>query len=313
MCWVRPDEALRYAEQAVAYGTGHELFVIASYATTVVAWLRLRAGEWEDAERLARRELESGMVVRLLTKTVLAELAVRRGDRDAAERLARVGAEADRTGEPQRIVPVLELAVERALTTGAPMPTAQLERLVGRLPPGGSLGGRYAGRIAAWANVAGIDAGVAASMSPAHAAMIERDWRAAADAFGEVGWSYDRALMLSLLEDEESLAEAIDTARGLGAEPLTRRVAERMRRLGLRVPHGPREATRANPAGLTARQLEVLALLVDGLTNAEIADRLVVSTRTAEHHVAAVLAKLGATTRVEAARRAADLRLVTRA
>ena len=62
-----------------------------------------------------------------------------------------------------------------------------------------------------------------------------------------------------------------------------------MRELGLRVPHGPREATRANPAGLTARQLEVLALLVEGLTNAEIAERLVVSPRTAEHHVAAVL------------------------
>jgi DNA-binding NarL/FixJ family response regulator len=60
---------------------------------------------------------------------------------------------------------------------------------------------------------------------------------------------------------------------------------------------------------LTARQVEVLALLVDGLTNAEIAQRLVVSPRTAEHHVAAVLTKLGATTRREAARRASELRL----
>ena len=60
------------------------------------------------------------------------------------------------------------------------------------------------------------------------------------------------------------------------------------------MPHGPRAPTRANPAGLTARQLEVLSLLAAGLTNAEIADRLVVSPRTAEHHVAAVLAKLGA-------------------
>ena len=77
-------------------------------------------------------------------------------------------------------------------------------------------------------------------------------------------------------------------SRSCGAWP------RRMRELGLSVPRGPRETTRANPAGLTARQLEVLALLVDGLANAEIADRLVVSPRTAEHHVAAVLAKLGA-------------------
>jgi DNA-binding NarL/FixJ family response regulator len=106
------------------------------------------------------------------------------------------------------------------------------------------------------------------------------------------------------------LAEALDIARRLGAEPLTARVARRLRELGLRVPPGPRVATRGNPAGLTARQLEVLALLVEGLTNAEIAERLVVSPRTAEHHVAAVLRKLGAATRRDAARRASELRLV---
>ena len=61
------------------------------------------------------------------------------------------------------------------------------------------------------------------------------------------------------------------------------------------------------PAGLTPRQLEVLSLLSEGLTNAEIADRLVVSPRTVDHHVAAVLTKLGATTRREAARRAVEL------
>jgi DNA-binding NarL/FixJ family response regulator len=80
-----------------------------------------------------------------------------------------------------------------------------------------------------------------------------------------------------------------------------------MRTLGLKVPRGPREATRTNPLGLTPRQLEVLELIAAGRTNAEIADHLVVSTRTAEHHVAAVLTKLGATTRHEAARRAQEL------
>ena len=207
-------------------------------------------------------------------------------------------------------MPALELEIEWSLTTGAPLPAARLESLVAELPEG-RLGGRYAQRVAAWAAVAGIEAEVDTPLAPPYAAMAKRDWSAAADAFGAVGWTYDRALMLSMLDDEESLAEAIEIARGLGAEPLTRRVANRMRDLGQRVPHGPRERTRANPAGLTARQLEVLALLVDGLTNAEIADRLVVSPRTAEHHVAAVLTKLGAATRAEAARRAAELHLLT--
>jgi DNA-binding NarL/FixJ family response regulator len=63
------------------------------------------------------------------------------------------------------------------------------------------------------------------------------------------------------------------------------------------------------PDGLTPREAEVLALIAEGLTNAEIAERLVVSPRTAEHHVAAVLTKLGAPTRREAARRVSELRL----
>ena len=72
--------------------------------------------------------------------------------------------------------------------------------------------------------------------------------------------------------------------------------------MGARVPRGPRPATRARtPPGLTERQLAVLGLVTEGMTNAEIADRLVVSVRTVDHHVAAVLGKLGVRSRREAA------------
>jgi DNA-binding NarL/FixJ family response regulator len=67
-----------------------------------------------------------------------------------------------------------------------------------------------------------------------------------------------------------------------------------------RVPRGPRASTRENPVGLTGRQMQVLELLAQGLSNGQIADRLVVSPKTVEHHVAAVLDKLGAANRGEA-------------
>jgi DNA-binding CsgD family transcriptional regulator len=192
------------------------------------------------------------------------------------------------------------------------MPMERYEALLDELQTPRELIGWGAVRMAAWAAVAGIDVDLSPPVSPPHAAMLRHDWRGAAAAFGDVGWSYDRALMLSLLDDEEALLEALAIARALGAGPLAQRATRRLRDLGVRVPQGPRVTTRGNPAGLTARQLEVLSLLTEGLTNAEIADRLVVSPRTAEHHVAAVLMKIGASTRREAARRASELGLEAR-
>jgi DNA-binding CsgD family transcriptional regulator/tetratricopeptide (TPR) repeat protein len=309
MLWARADVAFRYGERALAYAVEHEQQTFVSYLTMMIAWLRLRAGAWDEAERITQEEIQrdSGLP-QLLAKTVLAELAVRRGDADAAERLADLGEQADRTREFQRTAPVLELEATWALTTGAPMPRQRFEQLAAEVRSRGPYVGWSACRVCAWAAVAGIETGLDPPDAPPYRAMVDRHWLRAAYDFGEVGWTYDRALMLSLIDEEEPLTEALEIARGLGAGPLTRRVSEGMRDLGLRIPQGPRDATRANPAGLTPRQLEVLGLLVEGLTNAEIADRLVVSPRTAEHHVAAVLTKLGATTRREAARRAAELR-----
>jgi DNA-binding CsgD family transcriptional regulator/tetratricopeptide (TPR) repeat protein len=309
MYWVRPHDALRYAEEGLAYAHDHEVHYLATYVETTVGWLRLRAGEWDEAERIALRVSERGLAVpQLLARTVLAELAVRRGDADIAGRVAELAGHADRAGDLQRRAPVLELEIERALLGGTPLPAAQIAKVMEEIQATGRRVG-WGARLIGWAALAGIDVDHDEALPPPHAAMRRRDWRAAAVAFGEVGWEYDRALMLSLLDEESALGEAIEIARALGAEPLAKRIARRLRELGFRVPPGPRETTRAHPAGLTARQVEVLALLVDGLTNAEIAQRLVVSPRTAEHHVAAVLTKLGATTRREAARRASELRL----
>ena len=67
------------------------------------------------------------------------------------------------------------------------------------------------------------------------------------------------------------------------------------------LPRGPRQATRKNPAGLTPGQMKVLTLLARGLQNSEIARELFLSPRTVDHHVSAILAKLGVRVRGEAA------------
>ena len=309
MVWIQPEPASRYTARGINYAEEHQVDTLLAYLNATDAWLRLRGGDWEMAEAAARREMASGVTVaQLLSATVLTELAVRRGDDDAAERLAEVREQADHTGELQRIGPVLELEMEWALTRDDPWP-GRFEQVMENLGPGPrvTVG---AARLAGWAAVAGLRHDFDRRMPVPHAAMIEGDWAGAAGAFAEVGWDYDRALMLSLLDDEQGLREALEIARSLGAAPLVGRVQRRMRNLGVTIPRGRLETTRTNPAGLTSRQVEVLVLLAEGLTNAEIADRLYVSPRTAEHHVTAVLAKLNVTSRREAARKATELRLV---
>ena len=94
--------------------------------------------------------------------------------------------------------------------------------------------------------------------------------------------------------------------------PAVRHAVLRDRRArGLPVPRGPRPASRASPAGLTARETEVLELLADGLSYAEVAERLVLSEKTVGHHVSAVLRKLREPTRSRAVATAQRLGVIS--
>jgi len=134
------------------------------------------------------------------------------------------------------------------------------------------------------------------------AAGLRGDWRAAAAAWERAGRPYERALELAESGQPEPTLEALAVLTQLGALPAVAIVRERLRLQGVRQrPRAPQRATLANSSRLTARQVEILRLVADGLSNAEIAHRLVLSTRTVDHHVSAVLQKLGLASRRDAA------------
>jgi DNA-binding CsgD family transcriptional regulator len=167
------------------------------------------------------------------------------------------------------------------------------------------------GELALWRRKAGIVDEIPVEVAAPFALQLAGDWRGAADAWSALGCPYEAALARSETEDEQALKQGLEESAGLGAVPLAAIVRRRLRELGASdVPRGPRAATRENPAQLTSREIEVLALIAEGKRNAAIAQILFVSTRTVDHHVSSILRKLGVHTRGEAAAEAGRLDLL---
>jgi DNA-binding CsgD family transcriptional regulator len=167
-----------------------------------------------------------------------------------------------------------------------------------------------AGELAFWRRRAGIVEPCPAVAAEPFAVHLAGDWARAAELWERVGCPYEAALALADADDPESLRRALDALLELGSGPASAQVARRLRERGERgLARGPRPSTRANPAGLTARQVDVLRLVAQGLRNAEIAQELVLSERTVDHHVTAILQKLGARSRTEATAHAMRLGL----
>jgi DNA-binding CsgD family transcriptional regulator len=172
------------------------------------------------------------------------------------------------------------------------------------------------GAIAAWTRRCGLSPVDIAGIESPYAELVAGDWRAAADIWQEMGSPYERGL--ALLDsatygspDTDAMLEAVRIFDDLGASATVARAQAILRQCGVKsIPRGRRASTRANGFGLTRRELEVLALVKDGLTNGDIAARLFISEKTVDNHVSALLAKLGVGSRRDAARIAVDADLV---
>ncbi len=168
------------------------------------------------------------------------------------------------------------------------------------------------GEAALWNLILGREAPCGNDLPKPYALQFAGDARAASQVWRERGYPYEAAVAL-MLGDEEAQRESVRALEHFGAHGTANRVRERMRAHGLRgIPQGPRSTTRSNAGGLTEREVQILGLLDQGLSNAQMARRLRRSVRTVEHHVAALLGKLGAQSRQAAVARARERGLLDR-
>lgn len=302
---LRLDGVDDLVREAVAHAEGAEFLTFANYLQFEQAWLSLLRGDWERVH-LAAAALEGTSPFRTSALTLIGRLRARQGAPEANDLLDEAWEIAVAIGECQRIAPAACAAAEAAELAGEP------EAALGRVRTAYTIAVEHGtpperAELAYWMGRAGQPVLVPDIDHP-YAALAREEWRVAAQAWERAGCPYETAVALGHSDQPADVLQALALADDLGAVPLAAALRARARLLGVSVvPRGPTSTTRTNPAGLTDRQLDVVRLLADGSTNAEIAARLVLSVRTVDSHVSAALAKLGAHTRRAAAERAREL------
>jgi DNA-binding CsgD family transcriptional regulator/tetratricopeptide (TPR) repeat protein len=308
----RGDLAMRYLAEALEYCEVHEVQDHLNYTRAYGAHFDLNRGQWDKAARLAAGLIEHyalAIAQRIPALVVLAIVRARRGDPGVDALLGEAVRLALPTGELQRIGRVAATCAEVAWYRGDLKRVAD-DTAVGLQAAAGLRDPWIRGELAYWRRRADPLLDVPADLAEPYSLMIAGDWAGAAAAWQRLDAPYERALALAD-GPEEALRESLAILERLGAGPLTAIVRQRLRALGVRgIPRGPRASTRENLAGLTSREVQVLTLLVHGHTNAELAHRMHVSTKTVEHHVSAILEKLEVHSRTEAVAAAFGLGIV---
>jgi DNA-binding CsgD family transcriptional regulator/tetratricopeptide (TPR) repeat protein len=305
----------RYYQAGVAYCEEHDIGVYLCCLHSVQTTALERLGRWDEAVALSEvvlRRVVSSPVNRMIPLGTLGRISARRAAPDGWQHLEQAMTAAAGTGEPQHVVP-MRLGRAEARWLSGDLNAARQEaglavRAAARADPW------LRGEAATWAQRTGwaaveLPGPLTAGLAEPYRLQLAGDWQAAAAAFSELGCRYDAALALFDGGTEAALRTALETCSELGATATERVIRRAMRQSGIRsIPAGSRPATRADPAGLTRREREVLDLIRAGHTDAEIAGKLFISVKTAGHHVSAVLRKLGATSRREAAALGGDPR-----
>jgi DNA-binding CsgD family transcriptional regulator/tetratricopeptide (TPR) repeat protein len=303
--WFRLDEAESYLTRAITLAEEAEFLGFLSYMRLEQARMEFSRGRWDEAARLAVTGLDAQTPTRCTALMLLARVLVRRGQPDVTSLLGRAWDLAAKVDELQRTGPAAAARAEAAWLHGDQAAVRDIAAPV--YAEAIRLGDQaHTAELGYWLAKTGYR--VQPQGDHPYAVQAAGRWREAAALWEAAGCPYEHAAALAESPDPEHLLAALATLDELGAKPLAAYVRGRLRTLGVtRIPRGPLDETRVNPAGLTTRQIDVVRLLGKGYTNAEIASQLVVSVRTVDSHVAAALGKLGVASRREAAARAAEL------
>jgi DNA-binding CsgD family transcriptional regulator/tetratricopeptide (TPR) repeat protein len=299
----RYGEAAKYLSAGLAYCEQRDFDFQRPYMLAYRARMKFEQGHWlaasEDAEAVLHHPRMTP-VTQIPALRTLGHLRIRRGDPDANSPLEEARMLGGPQPELQRVGTLAAIAAEAAWLVGdmdgvVRAVTLAYERVSLRRDP------RMKGELAGWLWRANALEGSPTEIAEPYAMEISGNWLGAARAWQALGCPYEHAIVLGCYGREPEQREALAIFERLGAVPAAEALRRQMRSRGIRgIPRGLRSSTQKHPFGLTRREAQILALMRDGQRNAAIAKRLFLSTRTVDHHVSAILAKLRVTSRSDA-------------
>ena len=299
--------AVPYVRDGLDYCSTRDFDVWRYYLLSWQSKIQLAHGQWTEAAQTTTICLgEECPFARIHALVALGLVRARRGDPDAWGPLDEGVTLAEPRKELQWIAPVAIARAEAAWLEGRNDDAITETELA--YDDARRLDASWLAGLSYWRWRAGADEPIPSVGEEPYRLEMEGDWAGASKCWEKMGCPYEAALALIDADDDAVLQRALAELQALGAQPAAGVVARRLRERGaLNLPRGQRPATRANPANLTPRELEILALVAEGLRNAEIAERLFLSQRTVDHHVSAILRKLGVPNRVQAVTEATRL------
>jgi DNA-binding CsgD family transcriptional regulator/tetratricopeptide (TPR) repeat protein len=299
----RFDDADQYYRDGVAYCDQNDLDTDSYFLRAARTAVLEHRGHWDEAvatSTLLLEESSAAPLNQICPQNLIGVIRARRGEPEAWRALDGALANAAPTRQPQYLVPTRLARTEAFLTEGRASEARQEAELAADAAH--DIDPWMRGALRRWLDRAGSGRIIDGPVAEPYQLQESGDYGAAARAWDELGCRLDAALALLDSPDEDKLRDALRRLDELGAKATAGLARQKLRRLGARsVPVGPRRATRAHPLGLTPRECEVLELICERRTNAQIARTLLISAKTVDHHVSAVLAKLGVGNREAAA------------
>ena len=306
------DDGEKMIAEGIAFDTSYDLDSWTYYLLGIQSLLRMEQGRLEDAETISKGVLgleRLTLLMKLPALTVLARSQLRLGRSGFKKYLNQSLESSFATDELQYIIPARFGAVEAAwLHADIDAAYTQLKWLC-ELEPS-ELDHWRAGELSEWVHRFEFDLKPRSTFELPEPYQLELngDYLAAAESWMTIGMPYNSALSLIQVDQhnaEQALPRAYRILDSMGATAASNLVRDKAKKIGLlgklpRARRGPYRKTRQHPAGLTAKEQEVLARLVAGATNQDIAEQLSRSQRTVENHVSSILSKLNVANRMEA-------------